>query len=89
MYVDQATAGRRTSSFIDSGLPTSTGYIDKTVVADLRSGELGNCPEITATKRPGQPTSSRKQPVLVFDKQHSDVQSILHRAKSLGHSIDA
>lgn len=89
VYVDQAATEQRTSSFIVSGLPTSSGDTDKTVVADLCSRELGIRPEITATKRLGQPTSTRKQPVLVFVKQHADAQSILHRAKSLRLSSDA
>ena len=86
VYVDQAAHGRRATSFIVSGLPTSTDLSDSAIVAQSCSAELGLQPNITATKRLGKPTSGKIQPILVQTKDVQGAQSVINNAKRLRQS---
>lgn len=88
VYVDQATTDRRSSSFIVHGLPQNSSISDKTVVSELCSRELDIQPEITATKRLGQPVPNKIQPILIHVKHQPVAQSIISGAKTLRQSAD-
>ena len=89
VYVDKAAIDRRSSSFIVSGLPPSTGGAsDLTLVADLCHRELGVRPDVVTTKRLGHPRPSMPQPLLVHVRQSDEAQSIIRQAKSLRQSTD-
>ena len=86
VYVDQAARDRRAASFIVSGLPLSNDLSDKAIVAQLCTSELGLQPDITATKRLGQSTGGKIQPILVHTKDVQLAQSIISSAKKLRQS---
>ena len=88
VYIDKAASDRRSSSFIVSGMPPSSSCDDRTTVTDLCHREIGLRPEVTATKRLGQPRPDRVQPILVHVKHTEEARQIISQAKKLRQSPD-
>jgi len=88
MYVEKAENDRRAASFIVSGLPTSNSSTDRQRVTQLLESELGVCPVITYTKRLGQSSSTKIQPLLVYLRDTSQAQYTVSHARRLRQSND-
>jgi len=86
--VKKAENDRRAASFIVSGLPTSNSSTDRERVTQLLESELGVCPVITYTKRLGQSSSTKIQPLLVYLRDTSQAQYIVSHARRLRQSND-
>lgn len=86
VYLDQREKDRRASSFIISGLPVSNQLSDQTIVAELCSTEFSVQVEVTNTKRLGQPSANKIQPLLVNLKNAEQAKNIISSARKLRQS---
>jgi hypothetical protein len=92
VYVDQRDKDRRATSFIISGLPTSSNVPDQQIVTDLCSNEFNIQVDIASTKRLGKTsrTSSSStttiQPLLVNVKNPGHAKVIISSARRLRQS---
>jgi len=92
VYVDQRDKDRRATSFIISGLPTSSSFTDQQIVTDLCSKEFNLQVDISSTKRLGKtitsPSSSstKIQSLLVYLKNPDHTKTIILSARRLRQS---
>jgi hypothetical protein len=91
VYIDQREKNRRASSFIISGLPTSTVHSDKAIANDMCLHEFNVQIEVVSTKRLGKPDTSllsatKIQPLLVTVKDADQAKLIISSARQLRQS---
>ena len=93
VYVDQRDKDRRATSFIISGLPTSSSFPDQQIVTDLCSNEFNIQIDIASTKRLGKTSmpstsssSAKIQPLLVNVKNPDHAKTIISSARRLRQS---
>ena len=88
VYIDQRDRDSHASSFIVSGLPTSTDHSDKSIVTDLCSNEFNVQVDIVNTKRLGKASSSstKVQPLLINVKNADHAKQIISSVRRLRQS---
>jgi len=87
-YMEKAESDRREASFIVSGLPTSNSASDRECVLSLTESEFDVRPVVSITKRLGQRSSNKPQPLLFYLKDTTQAQQVVSQARRLRHSQD-
>lgn len=88
VYNDQYEKRRRANSVIVTGLTPVPGVADQQTIHQLCNDELGIIPDIKSTKRLGQSTNSKSQPLLVILSTSDQASQIVSRAKLLRQSAN-